>query len=154
MSAGFNRDRLPAWPEYADQHGLVLDGRGRWQTTRCDMHGGSDSLRVNVQSGGWRCMSCEASGGDTLAHYRATTGADFEAAARALGAWVEGGNPRVQRPARLAARDALESVGLELGVCAVVVADARSGIVPSDEDWQRFLQAAGRVEFIAREAST
>lgn len=45
---GFDRDRLPSWESYADAEGLPLAGRGRWRTTRCDLHGGSDSLRINV----------------------------------------------------------------------------------------------------------
>jgi hypothetical protein len=151
MTAGFDRDLVPDWEAYADKVGLKLVGRGTWRTTRCDVHGGSDSLRVNVRSGGWVCMACGAKGGDTLAHYMQTTGADFVAAARALGAWVEGGSAR-PAPARLSARDALAALSLELSVCVIVIGDARRGLIPNDADWRRFLQAAGRVLFIAQEA--
>jgi hypothetical protein len=41
---------------------------------------------------------------------------------------------------------------LELSVCVIVIGDARRGLIPNDADWRRFLQAAGRVLFIAQEA--
>jgi hypothetical protein len=151
MTAGFDRDLVPGWPEYAQQQGMRLDGRGTWRTTRCDVHGGSDSLRVNVESGGWACMNCLVRGGDTLSHYMQVNGSDFVSAARALGAWIEGASSP-PRPRGLAARDALGALGVELLVCVAVIADARRGITPTDDDWRRFLAAAGRVEFIAREA--
>jgi hypothetical protein len=152
MTFGFQRDLVPGWREYADAAGLELQGHGIWQTTRCGVHDGSDSLRVNVAAGGWICMACGAKGGDTLAHRMAVTGEDFAAAARALGCWVEGGSSP-PKPTRLSAREALSVVGLELGVCVIVIADARAGITPTDDDWQRFLAAAGRVQFIAQEVT-
>jgi hypothetical protein len=151
MSTGFDRARVPAWPEYAGaQLGLGLTGRGRWRTTRCDLHGGSDSLRVNVETGAWRCMSCEAKGGDTLSHYMALMSLDFVSAARALGCYVEGGNspPRTRS---FSAGDALSVVGIELGICVQVLSAARRGKLPNDDDWQRFLAAAGRVQAVAAE---
>lgn len=153
MTAGFDRECVPSWPDYADRVGLSLDGRGRWRTTRCDIHGGGDSLRVNVESGGWVCMACGAKGGDTVAHLMLIESIDFVAAARALGCWVDGGTAP-PRPARLPARDALGAIGPELGVCMVVIADARRGTTPNDTDWHRFLQAAGRVQFIAQAATS
>lgn len=149
-----NRDAIPDWPAYADQAGLTLQGRGTWRTTACELHGGSDSLRVNTRTGAWRCMACDAKGGDTIAHFMQVTGADFIAAAKLLGCWVEDGRPAPKVPRPFSARDALQVVGLELGVCVIVINDARCGLTPTSEDWQRFLQAAGRVEAIAREATT
>jgi hypothetical protein len=158
VTAGtFNRDRLPDWVVYADQLGLTLQGRGRWRNVTCDFHDdGEPSMRVNVESGGWVCMACGAKGGDVLAHYMQRTGMGFVQAAQDLGAWVAGGNGEhaPEAPRRLSARDALGAVGIELGVCAVVISDARRGIVPNDGDWRRFLEAAGRVQFIATEAAT
>lgn len=155
MSGAFNRDRLPDWPAYADQFGLALHGRGRWQSVLCDFHDDSEpSMRVNVETGGWICMACGAKGGDVLAHHMQRSGIDFVQAARDLGAWDERGEATHDRPRRLAARDALQAIGIELGVCVVVIADARRGLVPNDVDWQRFLEAAGRVQFIAQEAAT
>lgn len=153
MNGGFNRDRLPTWPEYADREGLTLVGRGRWRSLRCDFHDDSEpSLRVNIETGGWVCMACGERGGDALAHYMRRTGLDFAQAAQALGAWVEGGTDR-PTTRRLSARDALEALPVELGICCVVIADLRAGTVPNAEDWTRFLAAAGRVEFIAQAAT-
>lgn len=151
----FDRDRLPDWPAYADRSGLELRGRGRWRSVLCDFHSDSDpSMRVNVETGAWVCMACGAKGGDVLAHHMQRTGADFVQAARDLGAWRDDGSVEasITQPRRLAARDALQALGIELGVCIVVIADARRGLTPSDADWRRFLQAAGRVQFIASEA--
>jgi hypothetical protein len=152
VKGGYDRSRLPDWTAYADQIGLTLVGRGTWRTTRCDLHGGSDSLRVNAETGGWVCMSCGAKGGDVLAHHMQVTGADFVTAAKALGAWVDGGRSE-PRPARLSARDALAVLDLELHVCAIVLSAARRGELPNDADWQRFLDASGRVLHIAMEAA-
>jgi hypothetical protein len=153
MKGRFARERLPVWPEYANTAGLELVGSGTWRTTACTIHGGSDSLRVNTLSGGWLCMNCRASGGDVLSHYMQVHGLDFADAARALGAWVEDGKPDIDRPRRLSATDCLRSLERDLNACVVVISDARRGTLPNDEDWIRFLQAAGRVGAIATEAA-
>lgn len=153
MTGAFNRERLPEWQSYADTFGLDLVGRGAWRTTRCDLHGGSDSMRVNVRTGAWVCMSCGVKGGDVLAHYRALTGLAFEQAARDLGAWDDAAAAAKvpPRPRRFSASDGLSVLAAEVGVVVVVLADARRGLTPNDADWQRFLQAAGRIDFIDAE---
>ncbi len=154
MTGTFARDRLPDWADYADRMGLVLTGSGRWRTTRCDFHGGRDSLRVNTESGGWICMACGAKGGDVLAHYMLLSGSDFRQGARDLGAWVDDGRPpTTTKPRSFSARDALIVLGLELNVCAVVASDLRGGLIPNDADWRRFLEAAAIVQRIAVEAA-
>lgn len=152
----FVRDRLPDPAGYFESEGLKLTGRGKWRTTRCDFHDGSDSMRINVESGGWICMSCGTKGGDVLAYQMQQHGQDFVTAAKALGAYVDDGKAYQwqDRPRRFSARDALDVVGVELLICVVVIADARKGITPNDNDWHRFLEAAGLVEAIAREATT
>lgn len=45
-----DRDRLPDPRAFFDREGLALKGSGKWRTTRCDFHDGSDSMRVNVES--------------------------------------------------------------------------------------------------------
>lgn len=152
----FMRDRLPDPVAYFEGEGLRLVGRGTWRTTRCEFHDGSDSMRINVDTGAWVCMACGVKGGDVLAYQMARYGQDFVSAARALGALVDDGKPYAwrDRPRRFSARDALEVIGLELGVCVVVIGDARAGLTPNDGDWRRFLEAAGLVEAIAAEART
>ncbi|MEZ5622738.1 MAG: hypothetical protein R3E78_16105 [Burkholderiaceae bacterium] len=153
-SGGFDRDRLPTWEAYADIEGLHLVGRGRWRTTRCDLHGGSDSLRINTESSGWCCMACYAKGGDVLSYHQQRHGLDFVAAAKALGAWSDDGGHHAHgnRPRSFSARDALTCMEEEINVCMVVISDVRSGVVPNEPDWTRFLQAAGRIARIAQEA--
>lgn len=148
----FDRNRLPDPKTFFDREGLALKGGGRWRTTRCDFHDGSDSMRVNVESGGWVCMSCGVKGGDVLAYAMQRHGLDFVPAAKALGAWVDDGRPAPARPRAFSASDALSVIGLELNVCVVVISDARRGVKPSDTDWQRFLKAVSRVQAIAQEA--
>jgi len=87
----FSRDRLPTPVDYFDQRGIALVGRGEWRSTICPFHADrSPSLRVNVTTGGFRCMVCGTHGGDVLAFHQQMTGLSFKAAARELGAW-EGG---------------------------------------------------------------
>jgi len=47
----FSRDNLPDPTTYFEGVGLNLRGPGKWKTTRCEFHGGSDSLRVNTRDG-------------------------------------------------------------------------------------------------------
>ena len=90
----------------------MLIGRGKWRTTRCDFHGGSDSMRVNSESGAWVCMACGSKGGDVVSHHMQRTGLAFPDAARALGAWDDAKTRREDRPRTLSARDAMHVVAL------------------------------------------
>ena len=130
MSGAFVRERLPEWRTYADAEGLTLQGTGPWVTTECRIHGGSDSLRVNLKTGGWCCMSCGAKGGDVLSHYMQRTGVDFLTAAHALGAVEGDGKPgRTERPRTLAARDALELLYQDAMLVWVAAGNLAKGMV-------------------------
>lgn len=84
----FDRELLPTPVEYYAMIGLRLSGGGAWRSARCPFHDDRrPSLRVHLQSGAWRCMSCGAPGGDVLAFEQARAQATFVEAARALGAW-------------------------------------------------------------------
>lgn len=149
----FHRERLPEPVSYFEGEGLTLRGRGRWRTAGCLFHGGSDSMRINVESGAFVCMAgCGASGGDVIGYHMQRHGVDFVEAARALGAWADDGAPP-PRPRAFSARDALSVIEPELLVAQLVIGDARHGITPNDDDWQRFLAAAGRIDRIAAEAA-
>lgn len=151
---GFDRSRLPDPLSYFESIGLVLEGRGKWRTAPCVFHGGRDSMRVNVETGAFVCMAgCGARGGDVLAYHRAVTGDDFVAAARALGAWVDGGRPAPHRPAPFPARDALELLAREATLIAVAACNVGHGVQLSDEDRRRLLQAAGRVQALVEASS-
>lgn len=149
---GFDRKLLPDPQAFFEAEGLTLKGRGPWRTTRCEFHGGSDSMRVNVQSGGWCCMACGAKGGDALAYAMQRDGLDFVTAARRLGAWIDGSRPCcAEKPRTLSPRDAMEVITAELGIIWIVVSDIVRGVIPSDADWERFTVAAGRVEALVME---
>ena len=152
----FIRDRLPDTITYFESEGVHLVGRGPWKTGPCDIHDGSDSLRVNTQSGGWRCMNCEAHGGDVLAYHMQRYGLEFVEAARLLGAYVDDGKhyTGLTKPATLSARDAMQLASFELLVALVVIHDIREGVIPNDDDWHRFIESSRRVETLAQEYRT
>lgn len=85
MRSALDRSRLPAVLPYFERHGVHLSGRGAWRSALCPFHDDKrPSLRVNVDSGGYRCMSCGAKGGDIVAFHRARYGLSFTAAVRDL----------------------------------------------------------------------
>lgn len=120
----FKRELLPEAEAYFQSQGLVLVGRGKWRTTACQLHGGSDSMRINTETGGWCCMACGAKGGDVLAYHEQAYGLGFVRAAKELGAWRDddGKEPTASRepmkaPERQpepATRETLSDYGREL----------------------------------------
>jgi hypothetical protein len=146
----FQRDNLPEPVGYFENHCLVLKGSGKWKTTSCIFHGGSDSMRINTSNGGWVCMSCGVKGGDVLAYEMQFTGAEFVDACKALGAWVNDG--RIQshhKPSPLTPRQALSVLAFESSMTAVAAGNMGKGVVLSDVDLARLLIAAGRINQIA-----
>ena len=87
-STAFDREKLPnAVRYYAEREALRLVGRGRWRSAVCPFHDDTrPSLRINIETGAYRCMTCGAKGGDVLAFHRARHGLSFTQAARDLGA--------------------------------------------------------------------
>ena len=48
----FDRNALPEPLGYYESQGLTFrERKGRWRTTRCDFHQGSDSMRVANRAG-------------------------------------------------------------------------------------------------------
>ncbi len=87
----FDRDRLPDPEGYYTAELNALRGRGVWRDAVCCFHKDTrPSLRVNIQTGAFRCMVCGASGGDVLAFQRQRYGQTFPDAAKTLGAWIGG----------------------------------------------------------------
>ncbi len=146
----FAKDRLPDPEVYYPSQGLVFrEKRGKWRTTSCPFHGGSDSMRINSITGGFRCMACNAQGGDVLAFHRALHGEDFPTAARALGAWIEDGKPEPnRRPVPFPPRDAIQVLRDESLLIAIAGANVAHGIQLSDDDRHRVLIAANRIQHI------
>ena len=143
----FDRRNLPEPVGYYEAAGLVFrERKGKWRTTRCEFHGGSDSMRVNTDSGAFACMACGASGGDVLAYEMQATGAEFIDAAKALGCWVDDGQPAVQhKPTPLSPRAALQAIAFEVTLVAIEASRIASGIVPSEADKARVLAASNRI---------
>lgn len=149
----FRKDLLPDTRSYLDAQGLKAEGRGKWVTTECRLHGGSDSLRWNLATGGWICMACGEKGGDVLAFHMKATGQDFVTAAKEMGAW-EGDSSdedRQRRPRALPAGAALQVLASEALLVAVAAANVAKGVVLSDDDRARLRTAAARVAAV-REA--
>lgn len=148
----FDRYRLPDAVTYYESQGLTFKERhGKWRTTECKFHGGKDSLRVNAFSGGFVCMAgCGVKGGDVLAYHMAEHGMDFVAAAKDLGAWVDDGRPAPARPTPLPARDALNLLLVEANLVSVAAANIAHGVTLTDNDMQRLLAAASRIDKIGR----
>lgn len=146
----FDKTRLPEPVSYYESQGLAFKERkGKWRTTACNFHGGTDSLRINTNSGAFVCMAgCGARGGDVLAFHMAHAGLDFTAAAKELGAWVDDGKPAPARPTPLPARDALAVLSVESNLVAVAAANVAHGVALSQLDLSRVLQAAGRIQKI------
>lgn len=144
----FDRNLLPDPVSYFENQGLTLKGprSAKWRTTTCNFHGGSDSMRVNVATGTWVCMSCDVKGGDVLAYEIATTGADFIDAAKALGCWVDDGRPQVQtKPTPLSPRLALSVMAFESTLAAVAAGNVANGVALTDADRARLIVAANRI---------
>ncbi|MDB5956740.1 toprim domain-containing protein [Ramlibacter sp.] len=89
------RDELPDAHNYIEAQGLKAVGHGKWITTECRLHGGSDSMRWNTDTGGWVCMACGEHGGDVLAYHQKAHGLSFIEAAKDLRAWSELGPGRL-----------------------------------------------------------
>jgi hypothetical protein len=86
----FNRNLLPCPGEYYRNQGLKLTGGGEWKSAICPFHKDKNpSLRLRLDSGGFRCMVCGAHGGDVLAFHMQLHKLNFMSAARALGALEE-----------------------------------------------------------------
>ena len=142
----FDRNLLPDAAGYYEAEGLKLVGRGKWRTTECKFHDGSDSMRINLATGAWVCMNCAAKGGDVLAYHMATTGEEFIDAAKSLGAWVDDGRPQQrQRAAPLPPRAALEVLGFECNLTAIAAGNIAQGVTLTDDELSRLLVAAGRI---------
>ena len=87
----FDRSRLPDAEAYFTGELGVLHGRGVWRDALCCFHPDTrPSLRVNTQTGAFRCMVCGAHGGDVMDFQMRRYGQSFPAAAKALGAVIEG----------------------------------------------------------------
>lgn len=144
----FHRNLLPDPVTYFENLGLTLKGPrfAKWKTTTCNFHGGSDSMRVNVTTGAWVCMSCGEKGGDVLAYEIKDGGREFVDAAKALGCWVDDGRPQVQtKPTPLSPRLALSVMAFESTLAAIAAGNVANGVTLTYADRARLMVAANRI---------
>jgi hypothetical protein len=86
----FDRSRLPDPLSYYTAELGTLQGRGEWRSAVCVFHDDhAPSLRVNLRTGGFKCMVCQSGGSDLLSFHQQRHGADFKTACKALGCWIE-----------------------------------------------------------------
>ena len=84
----FRKSALQPPAKYYQAQGLKLTGGGEWKDVVCPFHADHNpSLRVRLDTGGFRCMACGAHGGDILSFHMQRYGLEFIAAAKQLGAW-------------------------------------------------------------------
>lgn len=146
----FRREQLPDPVGYFEGQGLKLSGPGRWKTTSCTFHGGSDSMRVNTATGAWVCMSCGEKSGDVLGYHMKAHGVEFVQAAKDLGAWTDDGKPVLQqKPTPLPPRAALQVIAFEANLTAIAAGNVAHGVKLSDQDRFRLLTAAARIRRIS-----
>lgn len=142
----FDRDHLPEPVGYFEGQGLKLSPRGKWRTTSCTFHGGSDSMRINTATGAWVCMACDAKGGDVLAYEMQAHGLEFMEAAKALGAWIDDGKPVQQhKPSPLSPRQALQVLATEANLAAIAAGNVARGVAMTDLDLARLMTASNRI---------
>lgn len=83
----FNRKLLPSSITYYPSQGITLIGNGAWRDAICPFHEDkTPSMRVNIESGGYRCMVCGARG-DLLSFHQHKNNLNFVEACISLGAW-------------------------------------------------------------------
>ena len=83
----FNAALLPSPGEYYRKQGLTLRGGGEWKSAICPFHPDTKpSLRLRLDSGGFKCMACGVRGGDIVAFHMKRYNLDFVSAVKELGA--------------------------------------------------------------------
>lgn len=144
------RENLPDPTSYFESEGLKLKGprSAKWKTTRCEFHGGSDSMRINTESGGWCCMACGIKGGDVLAYHIASHRLCFIDAAKEFGCWVEDGKPEHTKPKPLPASQAIQILKFESMLTYIAAMNIGHGVALTDTDRARLLVAAQRIQTI------
>jgi DNA primase len=92
----FDRSALPSPRTFYSSEfgGLPRENSKGWTSAECCFHQSetrgrkrSKPLRINVREGNFKCMACDARGGDVLAFVMLRDGVNFQRAAERLGAW-------------------------------------------------------------------
>lgn len=147
----FQRHLLPNAMSYFEEQGLKITGskKGKWFTTECHFHGGSDSMRVNQATGGWVCMACGAKGGDLISYEMHLTGDDFITAAKRLGAWInDGTSSESNKPLPFSKGLALEVLNIEANHVLIAAENVAYGVVLTDVDIEQLRLSAVRIRTV------
>lgn len=84
----FDASKLPRPESYFQSEGIDAKVHGKWASVLCPFHNDTNpSLRVNMETGAFRCMSCGETGSAILAIHMQRHGLSFKEAAIALGCW-------------------------------------------------------------------
>ncbi|HCC3245763.1 TPA: hypothetical protein JD771_002480 [Legionella pneumophila subsp. pneumophila] len=90
QSRKFNRALLPRPGKYYQKQGLKLTGGLEWKAAICPFHhDNKPSLKLRLDSGGFRCMACGVHGGDIIAFHMQRYSLTFIQAIKDLGAWED-----------------------------------------------------------------
>ena len=149
------KEKLPDPVNYYESEDLNLQGKGMWRTTRCEFHGGSDSMRINTKTGGFVCMAaCGARGGDVLAYHRAKHSMTFTEACKDLDAWTDDGTPlhNHNRPTKLSSSSLLKLAADDLTLSVMLMSDALAGKF-KDQDLDQLIQVTSRIIFLSEVAN-
>ena len=147
----FNKEKLPDPRAYYEHSGLKLSKGKKWATTVCVFHGGSDSMRINCETGAFVCMAgCGAKGGDVLSYHRAIHKGDFVSACKELGCWVEDGKKlsKPPRPNPLPLRDAMSVLEYETLLVAGIASSMGLGFELTEQVRARLMEASSRIQKI------
>lgn len=84
-----NKALLPSAATYYDLQGIKLIGLGEWRSALCPFHDDkAPSLRINMKSGGFICMACNARGGDIISFHQKRFSIPFKVACNDLGVQI------------------------------------------------------------------
>ena len=84
----FNKSNLQSPSTYFKEQGLKLSGGGEWRSSICPFHQDTHpSLRINIDTGSFKCMACGKRGGDVISFHMQRYGMGFVETVKQLGAW-------------------------------------------------------------------
>ena len=147
----FQRHLLPDALSYFEEQGLKITGpkTGKWFTTECRFHGGSDSMRVHQANGGWICMACDVRGGDLISYEMELTGDDFITVVKRLGAWINDGKAPMTSKSLPFSKDlALDVLNIEANHVLIAAENIAYGVVLTVADLEQLRVSACRIRVI------
>lgn len=140
--------KLPDTTQYFESLGHRFLTKGKWMTTDCKFHGGSDSLRVHAETGAWRCMNigCGLFGGSIVSYHSKFHKISKSDACIALGISDRGSsNKTPQIPKPLPIHRAIELMAFEAQLVWNELTRLKEGKNLEQNDLERLRVAAARL---------